>query len=253
MTDVSIPHDVDPTKQLEVYALRSVILGQLVSLGVELGMLTALALAPRQEKNAMISQAALLEQDEMIRGSRKDLKLQRAAGLNPPVISRPPAPVSILDLLTQIHSALSGHETKAWRILGAVPNRSRLLDLTDQQRLAQLEARVTQVWDTKWLLEVDADLARLIEMSKTLLDGEPKTLMNANCPWCGHKTLVIYKTQGLVKCEADETGRRQTCICSAGTDCGCTRGKRHEWKRSDGGFSRLARMLEHPTNKENTK
>lgn len=236
---------IDPAKQLEIDALRSVIVVRLVELGVELDMLSALALAPRQEKNFMVSAAAMLEQDEMIRRSRKSLLLQRAAGVNPPVISRPPAPVSILDLLAQIHSALVGWETKAWRILHAVPVSSRRLDLSDQERLSELEARVHQITDVKWLVAVDADLEQLIEMSRTYLDGEPKGLMNAPCPWCGRMTLVIYKTQGVICCEADShSGKRETCLCSAGDDCGCTRGKRHKWNRFDGGWDRLAAMLD---------
>lgn len=244
MSSVAVPASITAPELLEVDALRSVITGDLVELGVELDLLMSLAHSPRQQKNILVSPDALLEQDEMIRKSRKDLLLSRARGLNPAVISRPPAPVSILDLITQIYSALVGHETRAWRILGAVPNRTRHLDLTDQQRLAQLNDRVCQVWDVKWLVEVDADLTRLIAMSQTLLDGEPKSLMDAQCPWCGHKTLIIYKAQGFIRCEADShTGRRETCLCSAGDDCGCTRGRRHVWKRSDGGWERLASML----------
>ena len=236
---------IDPAMQLEIDALRSVIVVRLVELATELDMLNALAMAPRQQKNFMVSAAAMLEQDEMIRRSRKSLLLQRAAGMNPAVISRPPAPVSIIDLLVQIHSALVGWEAKAWRALHAVPVRARnLVDLSDQERLSELEARVHQITAVKWLVAVDADLESLVDMSRAYLDGEPKALMNAPCPWCDRMSLVIYKTQGVICCESEShTVKRETCLCSAGDDCGCTRGKRHKWNRHDGGWDRLAAML----------
>lgn len=243
-----------PENELEVTALRSVISGALVALSTEMELLTALAFAPRQEKNYLISPDALHQQDEMLTKSRKDLLLARNRGFNPAVISRPPAPVTILDLLAQIHMALVAHETRAWKILRAVPVRGRLLDLTDQQRLTALETAVANVRDVQWLGDVEADLQRLVEISKNLLDGEQKSMMVAPCPHCGRKTLVIYKATGWVRCEADpKTGRRETCLCSVGAiaqshklddSCGCTRGRRHEWKRADGGWDRLARLLE---------
>jgi hypothetical protein len=243
-----------PHAELEVTALRSVISGALVALSTEMELLTALALAPRQEKNYLLSPDALHQQDEMLRKSHKDLMLARSRGFNPAVISRPPAPVTILDLLTQIHAALVDHETRAWKILRAVPARARNLDLTDQQRLTALEDAVAHVRDVDWLTSVEADLQRLVEISKNLLDGEQKSMMIAPCPHCARKTLVIYKTTGYVRCEADpKTGRRELCLCSVGAiaqkhklddSCGCTRGRRHQWKRADGGWDRLARLLE---------
>lgn len=240
--------------ELEVTALRSVISGALTALSAEMALLNALAMAPRQEKNYLISPDALHEQDTMLKKSHKDLLLARARGFNPAVVSRPPAPVTILDLLTQIHLALVTHETRAWKILRAVPARARHLDLTDQQRLTALEDAVASVRDVQWLTDVEADLQRLVEISKHLLDGEQKSMMAAPCPHCGRNTLVIYKKTGWVRCEADpKTGRREVCLCSVGAiarehqlddSCGCTRGLRHEWKRSDGGWDRLALLLE---------
>jgi hypothetical protein len=246
--------------ELEVTALRAVISGALVALSVEMVLLNALAMAPRQEKNYLLSPDALRQQDEMLSKSRKDLLLARTRGFNPAVISRPPAPVTILDLLAQIHASLVHHETRAWRILRAVPARSRRMDLTDQQRLTALETAVANVRDVAWLSDVEADLQRLVQASKDLLDGEQKSMMDAPCPHCGRMTLVIHKGTGLVRCEADpKTGHRETCLCSVGAiahthelddSCGCTHGRRHQWKRADGGWDRLARLLQQNETKE---
>lgn len=249
-------HESIATRELELTALRSIISSALTSLSTEMELLSALAMAPRQEKNVLLSPEALTQQDDMLRKSRKDVLLARARGITVAVISRPPAPVTILDLLTQIHGALVDHETRAWKLLNAVPARSRALDITDQERLAQLEDRVSHITDVDWLVNVEADLMRLVDISKQLLDGEQKSLMVAPCPHCGSKSMVIYKKTGIIRCEADpKTHRLELCLCSVGTiaqarrlddSCGCTRGRRHVWKRSDGGWDRLASMLEQP-------
>lgn len=244
MTPATAPRTLEAGDELAAEALHAVILSDIVTVAGEMSLLEALGLSPRQSKNRLLSPEARREADQMIAKSRHDLLLARSKGINPAVISRPPEPIAVLSLLAEFHAVISGAEASAWRHLNAVPAKTRGTDISDTERLAQLMNLVTQIWDQAWLGSLQRDLADLIKASEAMLDGEPKSVLEAPCPWCGRKTLTFYQWQGVIRCESDyRDGKLEPCLCSSPT-CGCKRGKRHSWDR--GSLGTLEAMLRGP-------
>lgn len=84
---------------------------------------------------------------------------------------------------------------------------------------------------------VRRDLEQLRETARQLIDGNDRTVLGADCPHCGNRTLVVYFADGLIRCDRHpKTGRYEPCTCPDPL-CDCKvrpRAFRHEWHRAKG-------------------
>jgi hypothetical protein len=89
--------------------------------------------------------------------------------------------------------------------------------------------------------EIGAAAVEMLGTVERCRDGEPtKRLEGSLCPYCRRETLVAYLDEEFIRCDHD---RNDACVCGS-PDCGCRGGKRHVWRRVDGGWDLLARLIE---------
>lgn len=94
--------------------------------------------------------------------------------------------------------------------------------------------------DPGLVMEVAAEAATMLDRVERSRDGEPsKRLEGSLCPYCNRETLVAYLDEETIRCDRERT---DVCVCGS-PDCGCKAGKRHVWKRIDGGWDQLAKMI----------
>lgn len=108
-------------------------------------------------------------------------------------------------------------------------------------------------WDVtspRLLQLMHTQIEHLTSEARRLVDGNDRTRLDAPCPHCARKTLVVYFDTGVIRCDRDPfTGRLEDCTCPDPM-CGCKTnplGHRHEWHRSrgtgPGGWRHLADRL----------
>lgn len=83
------------------------------------------------------------------------------------------------------------------------------------------------------LERIHRDLEDLTTRAKRVVDGEDRSAHPDPCPHCGRRSLVVFLTLGVIRCEHDpDTGKHERCRCDD-TYCPCRRGARHEWHRAE--------------------
>ena len=72
---------------------------------------------------------------------------------------------------------------------------------------------------------------------RVMVVDNDRTVLDANCPHCENRTLVVYFADDLIRCDRHpKTGRYEDCTCSDPL-CECKirpASFRHEWHRSKG-------------------
>lgn len=190
-------------------------------------------------------------QDEMIRADRADLAKRafyaRKRGRLPLdgfIIGRgeSPAPGNIVAVSVEAHINATLHHLVRQLVDGLARRGVCTLtrvpeDATLYELLAVLRSLTWQTTDTHLLDTMHRDLEHLVDDAHKLIDGNDRTVLNADCPHCGNRTLVVYFADDLIRCDRHpKTGRYETCTCPDPI-CDCkTRPHafRHEWHRAKG-------------------
>lgn len=191
-------------------------------------------------------------QDAMIREARADLtaRIRDARERNVLHLIEPakrgagqsPAPGNIVAVSVEanIHATLhhlirqlvDGLALNGICTLTKVPEDANLYQL-----LSTMRALTWQSLDARLLGTVQRDLEDLIVDAHRLIDGNDRTVLAADCPHCGNRTLVVYFADDLIRCDRHpRTGRYEPCTCPDPL-CECKarpRAFRHEWHRSKG-------------------
>lgn len=197
-----------------------------------------------------------LAQDAAVRAERRDRALSPDPGLNTGSI---PAPANIpaIEADVVLWATLASRERKLRRVLvwyGIDPTSHLFaqlhqlndrywqavtpLDDTDIASLIEhLRIQVDLVDDTDLLDELSSDLDEAVEHAGPVIDGHDRVLLDAVCPHCHHRTLVVDFNAGTIRCGRDpKTGRYTRCVCSDPL-CACKVNPvsfRHTWHRSKG-------------------
>lgn len=98
-----------------------------------------------------------------------------------------------------------------------------------------LNILIGDVEDQPLLATTLRTLRRLRDSASRVVDGEQRQLLDAPCPWCGNNTIVLYKVDGIARCERDRK-KALPCVCDFAT-CDCKRSPvthQHTWIRENG-------------------
>lgn len=153
-----------------------------------------------------------------------------------------PAPGNIGGLSMAADIVTTLHHTARYLInLQARAGICTLVRIPTEPTTEQLVAAVRQLtWQTTSLRHLEAvrrDLEHLRDETLRLIDGNDRTVLNADCPHCGNRTLVVYFADDLIRCDRHpKTKRYEPCTCPDPL-CDCkTRPVtyRHEWHRAKG-------------------
>jgi hypothetical protein len=190
-------------------------------------------------------------QDEMIRKDREErdrlIKYARRRGRLPldGLISgrgESPAPGNIVAISVEAHVHTTLHHVIRQFIKDQANN--GVCALTRAPENASLHQLIVATRSLAWactsttLLDaIDRDLEQLVDDAHRLIDGNDRTVLAANCPHCGNRTLVVYFADDLIRCDRHpKTGRYEPCTCPDPL-CECKsrpRAFRHEWHRTKG-------------------
>lgn len=190
-------------------------------------------------------------QDDMIRSDRDDLskRIRAARRLNLLPLDgfirgrgESPAPGNIVAVSVEAHVHATLHhvirQLVADQALNGVCTLIRVPEDADLHQLVSATRRL--VWETTSTRLVDAidrDLEQLVDDAHRLIDGDDRTVLDANCPHCGNRTLVVYFRDDLIRCDRHpKTGRYEPCTCPDPL-CDCKvrpTSFRHEWHRAKG-------------------
>lgn len=224
-----------PTEDLRAQAWAS-----LTRLGGELATLESTLEPTRRASDLrVINDEEKADLDAMLRKEKSERieALTKHGGVEATGHIAAPARMRSVDAMAQVHAQLVGLERKVYTpwlclLAGQHP--------TTRGRALRLRGFVNHLDSAELLAEIDHDAADLTDLVKRAIDGEMTTKLDADCPFCGRRSLVVYHEQGFIRCDRP---RNADCLC--GTDgCVCTRGRRHEWHRNRGQWDTLARMLQ---------
>lgn len=190
-------------------------------------------------------------QDEMIRKDRDDLvkrafyaRKRNRLPLDGFVHGRgeSPAPGNIVAVSVEAHLHTTLHHLIRQLVTDQARNGVCTLtrireDASLTDLVAALRALVWQTTTMQLLDTIDRDLEHLVDDAHRLIDGNDRTVLDANCPHCDNRTLVVYFADDLIRCDRHpKTGRYEPCTCPDPL-CDCKtrpRAYRHEWHRSKG-------------------
>lgn len=129
-------------------------------------------------------------------------------------------PLRLLDVRQTMRNHLRRTGTPDPQMLPAQPTVTQIR--TDVTRLLRL------VHARDVLFTVARDVADITERVWNFVHGNDRTDHPKPCPHCGRRSLVVYLTKGLIRCEPDD---QQPCVCDD-SYCNCkVRHHTHEWHR----------------------
>lgn len=153
-----------------------------------------------------------------------------------------PAPVNIVAVSVEAHVHTTLHHNIRQLVRHqAVQGICTLVRVPEDANLHELVTSTRSLsWactDTQLLQGIERDLEQLVDDAHRLIDGNDRTVLAADCPHCGNRTLVVYFADDLIRCDRHpRTGRYEPCTCPDPL-CECKtrpRAFRHEWHRSKG-------------------
>lgn len=222
--------------------LRALAWGSLTTLMGELSTLEATMEPTRRVSDLrVINDEEKRQLDDMIRQERRDrlvaLKEYRVEATGHIAA---PARMRSVDAMAEAHGRLTHLERRLFAEARVCP-----LGVTTDTRPTRDVSRRIRDWlhqarSAELLAAIASDADDLVEVVKRAIDGEKTTRLNAPCPYCGRRTLVVYHEQGVIRCDRPVWAE---CLCGA-EGCPCTRGRRHVWRKERGHWDILARMLE---------
>lgn len=121
---------------------------------------------------------------------------------------------------------------------------------TTDDLIAAVRALTWQTFAMPHLEAIRRDLEQLRDDTLRLIDGNDRTVLNADCPHCGLRTLIVHFTDDLIRCDRNPRSKRyEPCTCPDPL-CDCKVRPvtfRHEWHRAKGdkvgGWHYLERLI----------
>lgn len=183
--------------------------------------------------DALQTQGALVRKERRIRNSNARLGFPEPSG-NVPV----PGNVAALSLDAEIVFTLhhlARRIVRELRIAGVCTLVRVIAEPDTDELLAYIRQLVFAAPSPTLLGEVLEDLESLSARATTLVDGNDRVLLPADCPHCGRRTLVVYFNDGLIRCDRDpKSGHFHPCVCPD-SYCRCKQKPvsfRHGWLRA---------------------
>lgn len=110
-------------------------------------------------------------------------------------------------------------------------------------RAARIRGQLHLITDPVLAAAVASETTHALATARAAVNPARRTRLAGRCPHCHRKTLTMHhgKEPGeeVIRCDHDND---EDCYCAI-EDCGCRRGKRHEWWRARGQWDILARLL----------
>lgn len=228
-----------PSGDLAVETLRTLIVAGLDELEGLLPLVTRLY-STHQKGIGFLTVEARAVMDDTIRKEREARHWNYVhSGVK--ITGDVPAPgnISAYAIVAEVSMVLTGivsDLTRRLRRAGLCLIAGAPYEATPEQLMASTRLLVGMLTNVDTLDHVDRETARLVAMAKKLVDGDDKKKHPEPCPHCGRMTLVIYISQGVIRCEKDaETEKLERCLCNDSNSpyCPCRRNRtyRHEWFR----------------------
>lgn len=244
------PAAADPTHAELLDDAITAVSEQLTTIGNLIPLIAALT-DSRQRGLGFVTYEGKQIQDDMIRSDRADLDKRIRAARELKLLpadgfirgrGESPAPGNIIAVSVEAHVHTTLHHVVRQLVhdqarhgvctLVRVPQDATLPELVAATRSLSWSCTTTTLLDT-----IERDLAQLVDDAHRLIDGNDRTVLYANCPHCGNRTLVVYFKDDLIRCDRHpKTGRYEPCTCPDPL-CDCKtrpRAFRHEWHRSRG-------------------
>lgn len=260
MTDHQVQAASPEHDALAIETMQTVLAGSLQDLGRELSVLRELAGATKVRSRGFMSGQARMAADAVIRKERDEDAAVTAHNRSLPIPPNPlpkmgasPAPsnVSALELLTAVHSELIGTDIGARRrlrlhdkvLLATLARRRYTTEPTDRHFIAHLIDLTSRVHDLTWLEQTTHAIDGLRNGVRRYVYGEATKRLDAHCPWCGQKSLMMLRDKGVIVCgRSHDHGRYEPCICPF-QHCDCkTTWHRHTWT-GEPGFKKLIKQI----------